>query len=133
MNLNVRHATWRAKAPASRTHSKRFATNYTRGNNFAKRLECVRLAGAFALPRRRASPGERGDAFCPKLEARLKDPLPVQHHALNLSEDSAVFKWVAFQQKDVGQLSRLDAAEPVVDAKVARVVDGGGTDHVCGK
>jgi len=37
-----------AKAPASRTHSKRFATYHIRVNRFAKRLECVRLAGAFA-------------------------------------------------------------------------------------
>src|SRR5260221_14369814 len=39
-----------SKAPASRTHSKRFATYHPRVNKFAKRLECVRLAGAFARP-----------------------------------------------------------------------------------
>src|SRR6266436_5593358 len=38
----------RRKAPASRTHSKRFANLFTLACDVAKRLECARLAGAFA-------------------------------------------------------------------------------------
>src|SRR5882724_9860413 len=56
MNHNVSSGKWRAKAPASRTHSKRFATYHAQATKFAKRLECVRLAGAFALPRRCPGP-----------------------------------------------------------------------------